>query len=83
MITELILNGFFGIADFFLGLMPAIEWTVETSAWQYVSDILSMVCWLLPMGHIRLIIAAIIAVGFFRLTISAIRALAGLLPFIG
>ena len=83
MITELILNGLFSITDFFLGLMPAIEWTVDTTAWQYAGDVLSMICWLLPFNTITSIFAAVIAIGAFRLTIAAIRTLAGLFPFLG
>lgn len=82
MITEAILSGFFGVADFLLGLVPEMEWTINTSAWQYAHDILSMICYLLPMGYIQSAIAFIIALGIFRISVAAIRALAGALPFL-
>lgn len=83
MITELILSGFFGLADMFFGLLPSIEWTIDTSAWEYGKDILSMIAYLLPMGHIRAVIAAIIALSVFRLSISVLRSILGFIPFIG
>ena len=83
MITELILSGLFGIADILLGFMPAMEWTVDTSAWQFAGDILSMICYLLPIGHIRAAIAFIIALGVFRISIAFIRFVLGLIPFVG
>lgn len=83
MITELLLTGLFGIADIILGLLPEIEWTVNTSTWTYAGDILSMICYLLPFDTIQMIIYAIIAVGFFRIHIAVIRFILGLIPFVG
>lgn len=83
MVTELILSGLFGVADILLGFMPEIEWTMNTSAWEYVGDILSMICYLLPMGHIKAAIAFIIALGVFRISIAFIRFILGMIPFVG
>ncbi len=83
MITEFFLSGFFGIADFFLGLLPEIEWTVDTSAWEYARDALSMICWLLPMGHIKAVVSLIIALAVFRIIVSFVRFVLNLIPFIG
>ena len=83
MITELILTGFFGVADFVIGCLPEMEWTINTSAWAYAGDILSMICYLLPMAHIQGIVAFIISLGVFRITVSVIRFVLGLLPFVG
>ncbi|MGN1155983.1 MAG: hypothetical protein ACI4TK_07385 [Agathobacter sp.] len=83
MITELLLSGLFGVADILLGFMPEIEWTVNTSAWQYAGDILSMICYLLPLGHITAAIAFIISLGLFRISIAFIRFVLSLIPFIG
>lgn len=72
MITELLLTGLFGVADFMLGLLPPIEWTVDTSAWEFGRDALSMICWLLPMNTIRALIGVIITLALFRILISVI-----------
>ena len=82
MITELILNGLFGVADIFLRIIPEIEWTVDTSAWEYGRDILSMIAYLLPMGHIRAVIAFIISVIVFRITIAVMLEIKGFIPFL-
>ena len=83
MITEALLSGLFGIADIILGVLPSIEWTVNTSAWSYVSDILSMICYLLPFDTIKMVVSAIIAVAIFRINVAVIRFILGLIPFVG
>lgn len=83
MITELLLSGLFGVADILLGFLPEIEWTIDTGAWQYLSDFLSMICWLLPMDHIRMILVVIIAISITRIQIAFIRFVLGLIPFVG
>lgn len=83
MITELILSGFFGIADIFLGLLPGADWTVDTGAWSAVADVLSMICYLLPLGAIQSIISTIIAISVFRLTVSILHSVLKLIPFFG
>lgn len=81
MITEAILSGLFGVADILCGLLPEIEWTVNTSAWEYVGDIMSMIAYMLPMGHIKAAIALIITVGFFRIAVALGRSILDLIPF--
>lgn len=84
MITELLLSGLFGIGDILLGLLPdTIEWTVNTSVWAYLKDILDMICYLLPIDHIKNIIGGIIALAFFRISVALLRFLKGLIPFVG
>ena len=70
MITEAILSALFGVADILCGLLPEIEWTVNTSAWEFVGDIMSMIAYMLPMGHIKAAVALIISVGVFRIFIA-------------
>lgn len=82
MITELLLTGLFGIADILLGLMPKLEWTINTSAWSAAGDVLSMVCWLLPFQHIIAVISCIIALSLFRIGVAFIKFLLGLIPFL-
>lgn len=82
MITEAILSALFGVADILCGLLPEIEWTVDTTAWEYVRDIMDMIAYLLPMGYIKAAIALIITVGFFRIAIAVGRSILDLIPFI-
>lgn len=83
MITELILDGFFGLAGWFCGLLPPIEWTIETGAWEFGRDALSMICWLLPMDTIRGIVGCIIGLGIFRIMVAFVRFVLDLVPFVG
>lgn len=82
MITEAILTGLFGIADILLGLMPDIEWTLNTAAWSGAGDVLSMICYLLPLQHITGAISFLITLGIFRISVSFIRFLLSLIPFL-
>ena len=83
MITEAIFNLLFGVSETVLGLLPPIEWTVDTSAWTYVTDILSMIAYLLPWGHIVAIASLLIAIAFLRLFISLALTLKGFIPGLG
>lgn len=83
MITEAILSGLFGVADLLLGLLPEIEWSIDTGAWEYARDILSMICWLLPWETVCNVVSFVIALGVFRITVSFVRLIAGFIPFVG
>lgn len=83
MITEAILSALFGISEVILGLLPEIEWSVNTSAWAYVGDIMSMIAYLLPMGHITAIIALLISISLLRLGIAFVKLLKGFIPGLG
>lgn len=83
MITETILSALFGCADFLLGLLPSIEWTVDTTAWQYVGDILSMIAYLLPMNHIIALAMLLISIALFRIAASVIHNIKSFIPFLG
>ena len=80
MITELILNGLFGVADILLGLLPELEWTINTGAWSGVANVLSMVCYLLPMQHITGVITFILALAGFRIMVAFLRFILSLIP---
>lgn len=82
MITELILSGLFGIADIMLGLLPPFEWTIDTGAWEFARSALSMIAYLLPWGHVSAICSLIITVTFFRIGVSVMRFIKGLIPFV-
>lgn len=82
MVTEAVLSIVFGIADGFFVLMPDITWSVDTSAWDYALDILSMIAYLLPWGTVSFIVATILTLGTMRIFIAIFRSLKGMIPFI-
>ena len=82
MITEAIFNVLFGAADKAFGLLPDIVWTVDTSAWDYIYDIMSMVAYLMPFQTVRNIMSMIIAIIVFRIVVALIRAVYGFIPFV-
>lgn len=83
MILEGLFTAIFKVADFLLSLLPEINWNFDFSAWSAVTDILNMIAYLLPMGHIKAIIALLLSIGMFRISVSFIRMLLGLIPFFG
>ncbi len=83
MITEAIMTGLFGVADLLLGLLPEIEWTVNTTAWQYVGDIMSMIAYLLPMDYIVALAMLLISIALFRIFVSMIHNIKSFIPGLG
>lgn len=83
MITELLLTGLFGVADILLGLLPPFEWTINTGAWDFARSSLSMIAYLLPWQHVTAIGALIITITVFRIWVSFMRFVLGLIPFVG
>ena len=82
MVTEFLLDALFSIADFFLGLLPEIEWSFNNSIWGAVVDVLSMVCYLLPMQHIIGVILGILAIAGARFAIARLLFLIRFVPFL-
>lgn len=82
MVTEFLLNIVFNIVSGFLELAPDISWDVDTSAFTFVSDILSVVGYLLPMGTIAAIVAIICALTAWKVLVSLITTLWDLLPIV-
>lgn len=83
MIMQGLLNIFFGAAHFLLGLLPQFEWTADTGVWEYLRSFVSMIAYLLPWQHITAIASLLIAIGVFRIWMSIIRTIKGLIPFAG
>lgn len=81
MISEFFLNIVFGISRGFLSLAPDISWSVDTTAFTFVQDILSVVGYFLPMGTVRTIVGLIIALTIFRVFVALGKTLWDLLPF--
>lgn len=82
MITETILDVIFGFIDGIFSLLPVMEWSVDTSAWQYAKDFLDMICYLLPYDHICAIAIIIIDLTIIRIVIAFIKTIWDLLPLV-
>lgn len=82
MITEFLINCFCGISSGFFEFLPDVTWTVDTTAWQYLKDFLDMISYLLPMGTIKTIVALIFDIAVFRIVVSILRTVLGLIPFV-
>ena len=81
MIGEFFLNIVFGIVSGFFDLMPEIVWDVNTTAFQYFMDILKFAGYMFPWGTVVAIVTIVFSISIFRIVISAIKSLWGLLPF--
>lgn len=81
MITEFFLDIVFGITSGILSMAPEISWSVDTSAFTYVRNILSVVGYLLPMGTVVAIVDLIIAITVFKVFIALGKTIWDLLPF--
>lgn len=81
MIGEFFLNIVFGIVSGFFDLMPEIVWDVNTTAFQYFMDVLKFAGYMFPWGTVVAIVTIVFSISIFRIVISAIKSLWGLLPF--
>lgn len=82
MISEFLLNIVFAISTGFFKVAPDISWNVDTGAFTYVRDILSVVGYLLPMNTVRQIVSLIIAITIFRVFVSLGKTIWDLLPIV-
>ena len=82
MITEKLIDILFSVAASLLALLPDISWDVNTSAPQYLLDVVRMVCYLLPINTIVSIASATIGFATFRACMAFIRTLKDFLPFV-
>lgn len=82
MVTEAILDFFFGITSGLLEMLPDVTWSVDTTAWQYVKNILDMIAYFLPIRTVTAMIALIVDIAIFRIFVAFVRTVKGLIPFI-
>lgn len=80
MFIEALLNLVFGAIEGFLELLPDVQWTVEGSVFDAFLDILSMVCYLLPMPTVITIFGIVCGFAMFKAIISLIKTIWDLLP---
>lgn len=81
MITEGILNVFFAVLSGFFTLLPEISWNVKPDSFSAFFEIIRFAGYLLPMDTVFMILSAIISFTMFRIVISLIKTIWGLLPF--
>lgn len=81
MITEGILNLFFSILSAMFSMLPDISWSVESGLFASFLDFIRLAGYFFPMGTVVTIISLIFAFTMFRIIISFIKTLWGLLPF--
>lgn len=81
MITESILNGFFAVLSGLFTLLPDLSWDVDTGVFSVFLEVIRFAGYLLPMKTIVVIVGLIISFTMFRIVISLIKTIWGLLPF--
>ena len=82
MISEFFLNIIFKLVTGFLNLLPDINFTVESSAFEYFLGIVQVAAYLLPMGTVMMIIDLIIIFTLLRIVIAVIKSIWDLLPLV-
>ena len=82
MVTQMALDIVFNIASGVFALAPDISWSVDTSAFTYVRDILSVVGYLLPVNTIVAIVMLIISLTMYKVAVATIRLIWDLLPLV-
>lgn len=81
MIVEAVLDVVFTIATWLLGLFPVdISWNVGSGAIAPFMNIVSSICYFLPMDTVSAIVSLIVAMGIFRVGIRLIISIWDLLP---
>lgn len=82
MISEFFLNIVFGLVSGMLSVLPEIEWSMETSAFQYFLDIIRIAGYMLPMETVSQIISLVVGLTITRILISIPKTLWELLPLV-
>lgn len=82
MITEKLIDILFGVTSGLFSILPDVSWDVNTSAIEYIRSAVEMICYLLPLAHIKAIIAVIISISIFRAFVAFFWVIRDLLPFI-
>lgn len=82
MFIEILIGIAMSVFELVFLLLPDIDFTGINEAVTYFFDILSVVCYFLPMGTVSAIFSIIYALFVLRLLVGSIRALWGLLPIL-
>lgn len=82
MITEKLIDILFAVTSGLFSILPDVSWDVNTSAFEYLRSVLEMVCYLIPLGTVKALIALIISIAVFRAMVALFWVIRDLLPFI-
>lgn len=81
MITEGVMNVFFSMLSGLFTLLPDISWDVNQGVFTSFLEVIRFACYLLPMGTVVAILGLIVSFTMFRVIVSLIKTIWGLLPF--
>lgn len=81
-ISEFFINIIFGLVSGMLELLPDIQWSVDTTSFQYFLDIVKVVGYLLPVDTVSAVVGLIIDLTVIRILISIPKAIWDLLPLV-
>ena len=82
MISEFFINIIFGIVTGLMSLLPDIQWSVDTTAFQYFLDVIKVVGYLLPADAVMTVVGLIIDLTILRFVVALIKTLWDLLPLV-
>ena len=82
MIIELLLKALLLVVKGFLSMIPQFSWSLDNTAFSTFLDIVSSVCYLLPMGTIAVIIGISVGLTITKAVISLIKTIWDLLPVV-
>lgn len=82
MVTEMLLKGILSIVKGMLSVIPAFSWSLDNTAFATFLDVVSSVCYLLPMGTITVIIGLSISLTIVKAVIALIKTIWDLLPLV-
>lgn len=82
MIIEFLVSAGLGIWDVVISLLPDFDYTGFAEACDYFFNILSGVCYFLPMGTVSAIFSIIYGLFLFRLLVSSLKALWSIIPIL-
>ena len=82
MVIEAPLLVILAIVKGLLSMIPSFSWSLSNTAFGTFLDIVSSVCYLLPMGTITTIIGLSISLTIVKAVIALIKTIWDLLPFV-
>lgn len=82
MILDALLSLIFTNVNSFLNLLPDLSFPLDINMFSSVLRFLHVIVWILPIETILVIFGLQISIGVFRITISLIKTLWDLIPFV-
>lgn len=82
MVSEFLLDIVFNIVSGMFGLLPDLSWSVDTSAFDYLTSFIACIAYLLPWDTVQAIVALIFTITVIRIVIAGIKVLWDILPLV-